>query len=113
MPVVTFFDFTKSTNNTIENNYIGVNATGLEQLGNNSFGVRVFNADGLRVIDNVISGNSFDGIRFLAGSEADNSVIQGNYIGIAADGTTVIANGGSGIRFNSNDADNNLIGGHR
>src|SRR5690606_15269878 len=60
---------------------------------------------------NVISGNNNDMIYILSSSDAG---IQGNYIGVSSDGTSVVdsgdqASGGDGIVLNA--ADNALIGG--
>lgn len=97
--------------NVIENNYIGVDSTGLAALGNSSFGIILYSTDGVTVRNNVISGNLNDGIRMPSGEDAENVVIQGNLIGTGADGTTQIGNQGAGIRIDSDNASNNIIGG--
>ena len=57
---------------------------------------------------NLISGNAQDGI-FLDGTSAASNVVQGNFIGTSADGTSALGNlrGGVGI----SEAPANLIGG--
>jgi parallel beta-helix repeat protein len=98
------------TGNVIENNYIGVDATGIRGLGNNVYGIQLYNTDGMRIVDNVISDND-EGIVLRSGSAVHNSVIRGNMIGVGADGTTLLGNGDYGIRIDSDVATNNLIGG--
>ncbi len=108
-----------SEGDTVQNNYIGVNAAGNSALPNyvgialtGSFGGTTL---GEIVIGgasaapgagqgNVISGNSADGIVFNAGSSSNLGpvTIGGNIIGLGADGTTALGNGfggfnGSGI----------------
>ncbi len=99
------------TGNVVENNYIGVDATGLEVITNGSHGITLSGNDGVRVINNIVSGNQGDGIHALAGSTVQNAVIQGNLIGVGADGTSGLGNGGSGIRLNASISVNNTIGG--
>ncbi len=108
---IAFFTTGTLTGNIIENNYIGVDATGLSGLGNNSYGIQLYDNDGIQIRNNVIADSASDGIRFLAGSNVDNSIIQGNLIGVGADGQTNIGNGGDGINLASNSANGNLIGG--
>lgn len=96
---VTTFTFGPiESGNVIQNNYIGTDATGLNALGNSLAGLQVYNQDGLQILDNVISGNTGEGVWFrdIAPSNV-NVVVQGNLIGVGADGTTVVANSGNGI----------------
>ncbi|MEZ5658191.1 MAG: DUF4347 domain-containing protein [Burkholderiaceae bacterium] len=58
---------------------------------------------------NIISGNSNDAIR-IDGESADGNAIQANWIGVSADGSTSIGNGGAGISV-VNGSDANAIGG--
>lgn len=58
---------------------------------------------------NIITGNGQGGIS-IVGANAVSNFIQGNYIGVAADGVTADGNGNSGIST-SGDADGNTIGG--
>src|SRR5262249_48473477 len=55
------------------------------RIGTNSDGI---NDDAER---NVIAGNTQNGIHIL-GAGADNTVVAGNFVGVAADGTTVLPN---------------------
>lgn len=108
---IAFFTTGSLIGNVVENNYIGVDATGINGLGNNSYGIQLYDTDGVQILNNVISDNASDGIRFLAGSNVDNSIIQGNFIGVGADGTTLVGNGGDGIGVVSGTATDNQIGG--
>jgi hypothetical protein len=88
--------------NTIAGNWIGVDATGLAALPNN---VGIGGASqGLLVRDNVIAGNTFEGISL----NLTSSVLTGNRIGVGADGATALGNGYHGIRLVGSD---NRIGG--
>ena len=108
---IALFTFGTITGNEIRNNYIGVDATGLAQLENGDYGIQLWNDEGTRLFNNVISGNESQGIRFRNGSETHDAVIQGNMIGVGADGTTIVANGEEGIRIDSHNATGILIGG--
>jgi parallel beta-helix repeat protein len=96
-----------SGSNVIEGNYIGVSSNGLSALPNDGVGVYVETSLQSNVIEaNVISGNADGGISFY---QATNSVVQGNYIGVADDGMTALPNGGIG--FYLYQSQSNLIGG--
>jgi len=99
--------FANSGRNAIEGNYIGVTGNGLAALPNDGIGLYVEISQQSNIIEsNVISGNSFDGIYLY---QSSNNVVQGNDIGVAADGTTALANGGNGVYLYL--SENNLIGG--
>lgn len=88
--------------NTIAGNYIGTDVTGLMDVGNTSDGIYISNSNDHKIggsvagAGNVISGNGGHGIT-VTNSSMDLS-IQGNTIGLGADGITAIGNSGSGIR---------------
>ncbi len=102
-----------SDTNTVQNNYIGVNAAGDAALPNDGSGIflnGISGTQGPTVIGgslaapgsgegNVISGNGSDGIAFNVGGGATMGAVTigGNIIGLGADGTTAVGNGGSGI----------------
>ena len=115
-----------SAGNTVQGNFIGTDATGLLALGNGASGT----GGGLSVsgsgniigggvpgAGNVISGNPSDGLDISVASLSDfsiNNLVQGNWIGVGADGTTPLGNGliGSGGRgLAVLGANSNLIGG--
>ncbi|MEN6527120.1 MAG: FG-GAP-like repeat-containing protein [Candidatus Polarisedimenticolia bacterium] len=100
-------------NTVIKGNLVGLNAAGTAALKNNgSFGVRIDAAKGTQLgggqaLDrNVISGNN-DGVRIY---NADGVSVQGNYIGLAADGATAVPNNNSGVKI-STGATNATVGG--
>ncbi|MFN9031765.1 MAG: DUF642 domain-containing protein [Betaproteobacteria bacterium] len=87
----------------IRGNKIGTNAAGTQAVANGYSGISFAGSTtptvigGANVADrNLISGNAVSGI--AAGSDA---TIRGNYIGVAADGTTALPNQQSGIRLTS------------
>ena len=96
-----------TTANTITNNRIGTNLEGTGAVGNGDRGIDLNAAPGNTIQNNVISGNTTQGIFFTNG--ADDNIIQGNLIGLAADGIGNIGNLEEGIRIQN--AANNIIGG--
>ncbi|HZM89033.1 MAG TPA: right-handed parallel beta-helix repeat-containing protein, partial [Blastocatellia bacterium] len=98
---------------TVTGNYIGPDKTGMTALGDQS-GVDLTGVDctvggTTAALRNVISGN---GGRGMTLNGRDN-VVQGNYFGVAADGTTPMGNGSTGIEIIGNGLSNNdhTIGG--
>ena len=102
--------------NTVVGNYVGIDLNGTDTIPNN---------DGICITEgsdniiggaqtgarNVISGNNDNGI-WVQGSEfslASGNKIQGNYIGITADGSDTLGNRGFGIKIR--EAAGNLVGG--
>jgi len=91
----------KNPGNTVQGNYIGVNASGAAALGNGSDGVYIFAAAANLIggttaqARNVISGNLGDGVE-ISSTATDNRV-QGNYIGVNASNTAAVGNGENGI----------------
>lgn len=96
-----------ATDNCVRGNYIGTNASGSAAVANGFDGVLV-EAGGrdTRILSNVISGNGREGVS-LSGN-AGPSTLEGNIIGLAADGTTPLGNLGVGVWVSSA---NNVIGG--
>lgn len=100
--------------NTIQANYIGLDATGTVARQNQN-GILVGTPASNNLIGgttasarNVISGSTFAGIT-LGGA---NNTVQGNFIGTNASGTAAIPNGIRGIDVTSSvQMNNNLIGG--
>jgi len=105
-----YFGDVTATGNAILGNFIGTNATGTAAVGNIT-GIYLDSASttvggttaGAR---NLISGNTWAGL-WIAG--ANGVVVQGNYVGTAADGTTALPNN-FGVYLNAG-ANNNTIGG--
>jgi parallel beta-helix repeat protein len=93
--------------NTVRCNRLGTNAVGNADLGNGGNGLLVSSSSNNTISDNTISGNSLSGIRFVNSS---NNVVQGNIIGLSADGLTKIGNSSGGISLFTTGT-GNLIGG--
>jgi CSLREA domain-containing protein len=98
-----------ATNNHIEGNFIGTDATGTQDLGN-GYGVDVLQSGGNTIggpsagARNLISGNDADGIIILS----SGNTVQGNYIGTKKDGASGLGNSGDGVDIFSS---NNVVGG--
>ncbi len=90
---------TDSPNDLIQGNLIGTNAAGTVAIPN-LHGITVSNATNTLIggatvtARNVISGNTIQGISLFGGSGIQ---IQGNYVGVASDGTTPLGNQGWGM----------------
>ena len=115
-----------ANNNIVQGNFIGTDATGMNSLhtGNLNIGVLV-SATGTTTTTtnnliggstagarNVISGLTSDGVQ-INGVQVSNNVVQGNYLGVAADGVTALGNVYSGVNVygaTSNLITGNLIG---
>nr|MBA3240670.1 right-handed parallel beta-helix repeat-containing protein [Acidobacteriota bacterium] len=108
------------TLNAIKGNLIGTNAAGTAAIANGT-GVVVGGTPNVtnntiggatatpgRGAGNVISGNSSHGI-LINGSPVTGTTIQGNIIGLSADGTADLGNAADGINVAS--SANNIIGG--
>jgi hypothetical protein len=104
---------TNSVGNLVQGNYIGVDATGANALGNATNGISIDSASfnivggttsGAR---NVVSGNMTYGIEIYNATATGNS-IQGNYIGPAVTGQSALGNKLCGVHVQSPE---NTIGG--
>ncbi|MCA9127216.1 MAG: right-handed parallel beta-helix repeat-containing protein [Planctomycetales bacterium] len=101
-----------STNNWIDGNLIGTNATGTQSLPN-ATGILIADASDNRIGGggNIISGNTGNGIRIDntdAVGTAEHNLIYGNRIGTNAMGVAALHNL-NGVRISS--ANNNVVGG--
>jgi CSLREA domain-containing protein len=103
-----------SSNNIIQGNYIGVDATGAVARANGSNGIYIFGGSGNVIggtaagAGNVISANGGDGISIF-GSTTTGTLVQGNSIGVAADGLSALGNADSGVYIES--SSNHTVGG--
>src|SRR5262245_39312019 len=103
-----------TTQTTIKNNIIGLDLSGIVDLGNSSSGIEIINAHDtviggtLPSQGNIISGNNNDGIT-ITDPSAQHNKIQGNLIGTDINGTKAVENSQYGVSIQ--DASNNLIGG--
>ncbi len=102
--VVTYTLGPIETGNVVENNYIGVDATGLVTLANMTAGIQVWNQDGIQIRHNVVAGNDGQGIWLRAGSTNVDTLIQANRIGVGADGLAAVGNTGAGILIETGSA---------
>lgn len=90
-----------SSGNTILGNFIGTDVTGMQAVPNGA-GIRVWGGGDNRIGGtsaiqrNIIAGNGGAGISIegilLAGYVSASNTIYGNYVGLAADGETVLSN---------------------
>jgi hypothetical protein len=105
--------------NTITGSYIGTNAAGTAALGNGLAGISILAGSNNNAIGgttaaerNIISGNGTAGGNNANGItvRGNNNLIEGNYIGVAADGVTVFGNVDDGVDVTGS-ATNNQIGG--
>ncbi len=100
-----------ASNNTVQGNYIGTNATGTAALSNDN-GVRVFESHNNTIggntaaARNVISGNRFSGISI---GSSNSNMIQGNFIGTNAAGDALLSNFSDNVFIGN--CNNTLVGG--
>jgi uncharacterized repeat protein (TIGR01451 family)/CSLREA domain-containing protein len=93
--------------NQIRGNYVGTDVSGQAALGN-STGVVVWNAAASNVIDaNLISGNTSGGVQITQAGATGNQ-LTANLIGLAADGSSALANGGPGVSVDAGAAGNTI-----
>ncbi len=102
-----------TVNVIVKGNYIGVDDSGFEDIGNATGGIRLSGTASHTQIGgaangegNVVSGNL--GSAITLDNDADSNTISGNLIGLAIDGITLMGNLGYGIAINTS---NNRIGG--
>jgi Peptidase family C25/Calx-beta domain len=116
-----------TNNNTVQGNYIGTDVTGTLSVGNSEAGVSLSDSASSNTIGgsaagagNVISGNTgtFNipaGV-VITDLNTNSNMVQGNFIGVAADGASPLGNTGGGaggcqgVMIIAN-AQNNIIGG--
>ena len=102
-----------ANNNTVQGNYVGVNAGGTAALANNGSGISLQDGASFTIggttaaARNVVSGNGVHGIALL-GVLSTGAVVQGNFIGVNAAGTNAIGNTQNGVLTTGG---NNQIGG--
>ncbi len=106
--------------NVVAGNYLGLDTTGTQSLGNTLSGITIQAGASSNTIGgtvaaahNVSSGNHHNGNSrgiYINGSGTNFNVVVGNYIGTNAAGTAAVANDNSGILISSG-ADANTIGG--
>ncbi len=98
-------------NNVILGNYIGTDTTGTSAIGNN-IGVGISGGSG-----NIVGGTTAGSRNIISGSTSSgialggDAIVQGNYIGLNANGDGVLANATSGANIGIFGGSNNIIGG--
>jgi CSLREA domain-containing protein len=104
-----------TSDNTVEGNYIGTDVFGSGFLNpGNGTGVLIFDSANNTIggtvpgARNVISGNRNFGVQTF-GSTASGNQVQGNYIGISADGSFSVPNGMTGVEIEGGSG--NTVGG--
>ncbi len=113
--------FLDSSNNTIVGNYIGTTADGTAAAANGTEGIAIFSSiPGTSSSNNTIGGTTAANRNVISGNRSGvvinaqdggtttGNVIQGNYIGVNAAGTSGIANNGDGILLNDSQGQGNL-----
>ena len=109
---------TDSQRNVLNGNFVGTTADGDAAIGNVGDGVWINGAnnnslEGCEFIDNpfvyynVLSGNNRNGLRV---TNSNNTVVQGNFLGIGANNTDTVSNRLDGIRVDGSSA-NTQVGG--
>ncbi len=105
-----------TANNIITGNYIGVDASGTQRLGNYQVGIGLSNGTHTNTIGgaapgerNVVSANGTHGIGFWD-TGTDDNVMVGNYVGMDATGTVPLGNQVMGVVI-ATGAKRNRIGG--
>lgn len=104
---------TNSTSNVIAGNFIGVDLTGTNALGNRTNGISINSASANTVggttssARNIVSGNTNYGIEIF-NSGATTNLVQGNYIGTDFTGRFAVSNALCGLHVLSS---GNTIGG--
>ena len=107
-------DDAETTGNTVQGNYVGTDVTGSQDVGNSGDGIYVTSSAAGNTIGgsaggagNVVSGNGESGVYIRNSS---GTVVQGNLIGVGADGSTALGNDGRGVRFYSTSTGNQIGG---
>ncbi|MGQ0602554.1 MAG: right-handed parallel beta-helix repeat-containing protein [Anaerolineales bacterium] len=105
--------FQNATTNTVQGNYIGVNAAGMADLGNAFNGILLTDSSGNTLggpaagAGNLVSGNDFAGINLFGSS---NNLLQGNVIGLNATGTLTLTNPVVGLTIQDSSLNNTVLG---
>ena len=104
-------------NNTIGGNFVGTDAAGRLERGNEGAGLTLLGGardnvvGGAGAMRNVFAANGTHGVHLFGGNTSAN-VIAGNLIGTDVDGTADLGNGQDGVRIDVG-ASANTIGGNR
>ncbi len=110
--------FYYSSNNKVFGNLIGTDAAGTSALANNGYGIHLEYSssdnqigDGTPAGRNVISGNSYGGVRIFDNySPVSRNKLFGNYIGTDISGNTALPNAGNGVILEDYATENEIGG---
>ncbi len=91
-------DGAATSSNTIQHNRIGTNANGDSAIPNNLHGLRISNAPGTLVLDNLISGNDVHGV-YINNTGATGTQMLRNTIGTNLAATAPLPNTFDGVRI--------------
>ena len=104
--------------NTVTGNKIGTDGAGTATLANGQSGVVIDGGSHDNTIgpDNVISGNTYNGVN-IKGTGSNTNIVSGNLIGTKSDHTKALANGQVGVLIedgaqNNKIQDENVISGN-
>ncbi len=102
-----------TTGNLVAGDYLGTDYTGLKSVPNFG-GAIIQNGAAKNTIGgvtpfarNVVSGNNWDGVRLI---NSAGNLVEGNYIGLDATGTSGLANAASGVAVYGGASDNTIGG---
>jgi titin len=101
--------------NVVAGNFIGTNAAGTVSLGND-IGIDIIYASDTIIggtsagARNIISGNVSEGVVIEGIVTTTGTIVQGNYIGLDATGTSALGNGGDGIQIDNGGSDTTIGG---
>jgi CSLREA domain-containing protein len=106
----------ETQDNRVVGNFIGTNAAGTQDLGDDGAGVYIDSADtsdntvgGSRpAARNLISGNDLGGVEIYT---TDNAIL-GNLIGTEKNGTDALGNSGGGVEILGDASNDNIVGGN-
>ncbi len=107
-----------STQNLLSGNFVGTAASGDSALGNRQDGVAVVKADSNQLIGctfqqnpfvfyNVLGGNGGNGLRITS---SNDTTVQANFMGAAADNSQIVANKGDGLLISGHSQDTQVGG---
>lgn len=102
-------DINAADNHVIRDNYIGFDSVGFSTRPNDRDGIRIRNASGHTIDDNLISANGRNGVQL---SNITNTSITNNDIGVSPFGITPGGNGTDGLRIIGLTSDNITIMGN-
>ena len=103
--------FFNAPGNYFQGNYVGLNAAGNAAVANVSDGVNLINSCS-NIIGGIGAGNLISGNHaglYFTNASSEN-IIRGNFVGVAADGSTPLGNITHNVQFDSGST-NNILGG--